>query len=166
MKLGIDSFFEEAQKLAQIFDEWAGKYKLPAVADHICYKCGDYEEFAAMRKMFEGESRFIYQSIISGRPIAVIKFLRPVSTCMGDIWYLELAAQKPDGSQVSGFDHVEIYPLEGTMEDLAQRMMAQGVRSEKVVRPHHTTYDGIIEGRFKIRLEDEALVAKIKRDEM
>ncbi len=166
MMTSVEEFYEEAQKLAQIFDSWVEKINLAAVADHVCYKCGDEEEFSGMRKMFEAESKFIYQSIISGRRIAVIKFVRPVSTSMGDIWYLELAAQKPDGSQLSGFDHVEIYPLKGTMEALAEEMMAQGVRLEKIVRPHHTTYDGVIEGRLKIRLEDEALVEKIKRDEM
>ncbi len=162
----VEEFWAEAQRFVGIFDKWVSKFEIGGKADHICYKCGEREEFEVMRRMFEGESAFVYQSIISGRRIAVIKFKRPLTTTLGEIWYLELADQKPDMSQKAGFDHIEVYPIEGDMERLAEKLQAQGIELKKVVRPHHTTYDGIIQGDFKLRLEDEELIQKIKREEM
>jgi hypothetical protein len=85
---------------------------------------------------------------------------------LGDIWFLELSDQKPDGSQKSGFDHIEIYPTTGTVQDLANDLESKGVQLRKVERPHHTTIDGHLPGGFLIRLEPEALIEKIKTTEM
>lgn len=163
---GINDFFTNAQKYTDLFSKWAKKFSPPAIADHICYKCGSREEFENLRHLFEGESEFMYQSIISKRRIAIVKFKKPLTTVLGDIWYLELSDQKPDGTQTSGFDHMEIYPSEGTMDALAESLEEKGTPLEKIERPHHVTYDGIIEGNFKIRLEPEPLVEKIKREEI
>ena len=119
-----------------------------------------------MRKMLETESIFVYQSIISKRRIAIVKFVAPIKTVLGEIWFLELSDQKPDVSQTSGFDHIEIYPKAGSMEQLANDLESKGFALEKIERPHHTTFDGFIVRDFKIRLEPEALVEKIKREEM
>ena len=162
----IHSFFKEAQNFVEKFNEWANTYKPNASADHICYKCGDRAEFEQLRTLFERESEFIYQSIISERPITVIKFKKALESALGPITYLELSDQKPDGSQKSGFDHIEIYPNDGSMESLADTLEKQGVHFEKVIRPHHTTFDTVIFDHFKVRLESEPLVEKIKRDEM
>lgn len=166
MPLTIESFFDEARRFAEVFDGWSNQYQPEAVADHICYKCASPEEFETMRRMFESNSAFLYQSIISNRRIAVVKLKASIETSLGPIWFLELSDQKPDGSQKSEFDHVEIYPKIGSMIDLAASLEAKGVVGERIVRPHHTTFDVFIEGSFKVRLEDEALVEKIKREEM
>ena len=162
----LSDFLNTAQQFVDQFNHWASKNNPPAIADHICFKCADAEEFESLRRLFETESGFVYQSMIAKRRIAIIKFLQPIKTNIGDIWYLELSDQKPDGSQVSGFDHIEIYPTEGSMDMLAEYLEGKGTTFEKVVRPHHTTYDAEIFGTFKIRLEDESLVEKIKREEM
>lgn len=162
----IDSFFEEARRFAQVFDRWSSQCQPEATADHICYKCASSEEFDVMRAMFESNSTFVYQSIISNRRIAIVKFQVPIETSLGPIWFLELSDQKPDGSQKSEFDHIEIYPKVGSMMNLATALETKGVVGEKIVRPHHTTFDVFIDGSFKVRLEDEALVEKIKREEM
>ena len=159
-------FFGAAERLVAIFDTWVGQYSPTAIADHICYKCGSIEEFEAIRRLFEAESEFIYQSIISGRRIAIIKFTKAIPTTLGEIWFLELSDQKPDGSQKSEFDHIEIYPITEPMGDLAADLESKGVVIEKVVRPHHTTFDAVIEGSFKVRIEPERLMTKIVRDEM
>lgn len=155
-------FFIQAENAIQTFNLWSEQTKPAAQADHICYKCGSTEEFESLRKMLETESAFIYQSTVAGRSIAIIKMHRSFATPLGPISFLELSDQKPDGSQKSGFDHIEIYPLTGTMDELAQSLGG----FEKVVRPHHTTYDKSIEGCFKVRLEEELLLEKIKREEM
>lgn len=161
----LESFFTESQSSVEAFNAWAEKSKPAAKADHICFKCADAAEFERLRMMLEMQSTFVYQSIISKRRISVIKFLQPIQTALGEIWFLELADQKPDSSQVSGFDHIEIYPTSGTYEELAQQLSTT-VTFDKVVRPHHTTYDAKIFGEFKVRLEEEPLVDKIKREEM
>lgn len=162
----LTDFLTQAEQIVTDFDVWVGKFQPRAVADHICYKCESSLEFEQMRAMFEGESTFIYQSIISGRRIAIVAFKKPIVTALGEIWYLELSDQKPDGSQVSGFDHIEIYPVEGTMDELAAQIEASGFALEKVERPHHTTYDGRLGDHSKVRLEPEALITKIKSEEM
>lgn len=159
-------FFTRAAEWVAIFDAWVAKYTPSAEADHICYKCESADEFEAIRRLFEAESDFMYQSIISNRRIAIVKFAKPIPSALGDIWFLELSDQKPDGSQTSGFDHIEVYPAAGSMDDLAASLELSGVVIEKIVRPHHTTFDAIIEGSFKVRIEPESLVTKIVRDEM
>ncbi len=159
-------FFSRALERMAVFDAWAAKYAPQAIADHICYKCESADEFEAIRKLFETESAFIYQSIISNRRIAIVKFLQPIPSALGEIWFLELSDQKPDGSQASEFDHIEMYPTAGSMDDLAASLESKSVIVEKIVRPHHTTFDTIVEASFKVRIEPEPLVTKIVRDEM
>lgn len=152
------------------FNIWSERMKPKAKADHICYKCGSRQEFEAIRTLLEPWAPFIYQSMIAGRPIAIFKLKEPVATALGEIWFLELSDQKPDGSQTSGFDHIEIYPTGGSVGELAEALEANALKAKgqsfkKVVRPHHTTYDAAIHGSFKVRLEAEPLIVKIKGDE-
>ncbi len=162
----LQTFFRDAEPFLAAFNAWATTHHPAAHADHLCYKCGDAAEFEHIRALFEKESVFVYQSIISARRIAIIRFPHVLATVLGDITHLELADQKPDGSQISGFDHIEIYPTQTSVEELAGTLEKQGVSFEKVVRPHHTTYDAGIRDAFKVRLEAEALVEKIKMTEM
>lgn len=159
-------FFTASSSFVQIFNVWVARMTPNATADHICYKCASSDEFESMRQLFESSSTFIYQSIISHRRIAIVKFLEPIQTSLGPIWFLELSDQKPDGSQKSEFDHIEIYPNVGTMDDLAAALESKGEKLEKIIRPHHTTFDAFLEGTFKVRLEPDALIGKIKREEM
>src|SRR3990167_529826 len=153
----IQDFFEDAERFRELFDDWVTAIFPPAKADHLCFKCESANEFEKRRSWFEGESSFIYQSLIADRRIAIIKLLKPLSTKLGDIWYVELSDQKPDGSQQSGFDHIEIYPKKGRIEDLRAFLESKGMMLQKIVRPHHTTYDGVIKEMGKIRLEEEPL---------
>ena len=159
-------FLAESTQYVAAFDAWAQQYSPNAKADHICFKCGDTAEFEHVRAIFEAESAFIYQSIIAKRRIALVKFLVPIHTVLGEISLLELSDQKPDGSQTSGFDHIEIYPTAGSIEDFVANLEANGAHFEKIVRPHHTTFDATILDDFKIRIEPEPLLEKIKMTEM
>jgi len=161
-----EAFLAAAQPFADLVSGWARQYSPDAMADHICFKCASAAEFEQLRAVLETDAGFTYQSLIAGRRIAIVKFPRPLPTALGDIWYLELSDQKPDGSQTSGFDHVEIFPKAGTMEALGDALESKGMKLEKVVRPHHTTIDGFIEDAFKIRLEPEPLMTKIVREEI
>lgn len=161
----LRSFFAGAEVPLQAFEAWCKTYEPDARVDHICYKCGDTVEYEQLRTLFEPSSSFIYQSFISKRRIAIIKFTEPLVTTLGEIWFLELSDQKPDGSQVSGFDHLELYPTTGTLRSFAKGLIDKGVPFEETVRPHHTTYDTLLMKTFKIRLEEEPLVTKITREE-
>mgnify|MGYP000920923002 CR=1 FL=1 len=162
----VESFYAAATPATARLDAWIAAATPPARADHLCFKCADPAEYERMRAFFENESRFIYQSIIAGRRIALVGLSRPLATKLGDIRFLELSDQKPDGSQTSGFDHIELFPTSGTLEALVEAFAATGISFEKTVRPHHTTYDLAIGDGFKVRLEAEPLVDKIKNEEM
>lgn len=164
----ITEFFAASSPSIDLFDSFATDNQLAdrAAADHICYKCASTDSFETIRAMFESESAFIYQSIISKRRIAIVRFNRTLETALGPINVLELSDQKPDGSQSEGFDHVEIYPTQGSTDDLVAYLRSQGVVIETAVRPHHTTHDLVLQNSFNVRVEDGPLLEKIKNEEM
>ena len=167
MITSINDFYAKSQKYVNWFNAFAQKHNLVGItqADHICYKCGSTESFEAMRAMFEQNSHYLYQSIISKRRISIIKLKPGIETALGTIHFLELSDQKPDGSQIDGFDHIEVYGVRISYDD----MVAKLATSEKVIkveRPHHTTHDVEIKDGFLFRCTQEPLVDKIRREEM
>lgn len=159
-------FYRKAQEYVRVFDAFVQKHSLigRASADHICYKCGTTESFESLRAQFEGESRFMYQSIISNRRIAYIGFKQGIDTVLGTIQYLELSDQKQDGSQKEGFDHIEVFPTAFSYEVMVEELKA----TEKVIhvkRPHHTTDDIDIKEGFLFRATQGPLIEKIKAQE-
>lgn len=163
----IDDFYTSSRKYVDEFNLFAEKHGLEGVvkADHICYKCESKESFESIRAIFEQNSEYIYQSIISKRRISYIKLKRGIETVLGTINFLELSDQKPDGSQVNGFDHIEVYGVAISYDDIVSRLE----KSEKVIkveRPHHTTHDVEIKDGFFFRCTQEPLVEKIRREEM
>lgn len=164
----LETFFAPAQQLIKDAELTAQTYRLTEMVriDHIGYDCGSRAEFESVRTMLEPVSEFIYQSIISARPIAIIKLKSPMSTPLGPLSYLELCDQKPTGTQVSGFDHIELAPIASSSYDkLIQHLLKSNCPVEQKIRPHHTTYD-ISVPHGKIRFEPELLITKIKREEM
>ena len=162
-----ETFMRAAHRAAALFDEWASPLMPYATADHLCYRCESSLEFDEIRRCFETPDGFVYQSFISRRRIAVIKFAPAIPTVLGPISFLELSDQKPDGSQKSGFDHIEIYPSAGTVVELVEAFSKKHVIFAKAERPHHVTYDTKIAGSsFKIRIEPEPLIEKIRETEM
>jgi hypothetical protein len=163
----LDAFYAGAAPCLERFDAFCAKHALVGKArpDHFCYKCDSHETFEQARALFEAECQYLYQSLISKRRIAYIKLGRPLPTKLGDIFFLELSDQKPDGSQTNRYDHIEVFPTEGSYED----MVAALAKTEQVteeVRPHHTTHDIDIGGGFLFRGTREPLIDKIKREEM
>ena len=160
----IDQFFSEAEPWITSYDSWIAQHDVKAVSDHICFKCDSSAEYESMRAVFESDSQFIFQSIVSGRRISIIGLPRDINTKLGTINILELSDQKPDGSQQSGFDHIELFPARGTRTSLVNEFKLQGVDIKEIKRPHHTTWDTFIDGNFKARLEDGPLLDKIKNE--
>ncbi|HVV14932.1 MAG TPA: VOC family protein [Candidatus Paceibacterota bacterium] len=163
----LDDFYEQSKKYAGIFDAFAAKHALvgEVKADHICYKCGSAESFEHIRALFEQGSRYVFQSIISGRRIAYIRMKKGIETSLGTIEFLELSDQKPDGPQRDGFDHIEAYATAYSYDDMVKKLEAV----EKVVRverPHHTTHDIEIGEEFLFRCTRGPLIEKITKEEM
>lgn len=150
------------------FNDFVKRHDLKgkSLPDHICYKCGTTEHYEVLKKLFDFESQFIYQSIISDRRISYIKFKMPIQTDLGPIWYLELSDRKPDGSQPDGFDHIEIYSTDLPYEDFIKKFEKEGENVMKVSRPHHTTHDIQFPSEFGVKLSQEQLIDKIKAKEM
>ncbi len=138
---------------AQLQDLVAG------AADHICYKCSSSEEYEKIRSWFEEEGVFIYQTEISGRRIATIKLKQPFLTGWGPIEYLELSDQKPDGSQKSCWDHIEIrtWYYDRTVNEVKQA----GIDVMHKIRPHHATHEIALPNGFKFVFTNNMLVDKI-----
>jgi predicted metalloenzyme YecM len=164
----VDEFYAKAKEEVRVFNDFISMYGLKGfvMADHICYKCGSSEIFESIRRVFESDSNWIYQAIISKRRIATIGTRQNLETLAGKISLVELSDQKPDGSQNDGFDHIEIYPTTITYDQLVLNLRNQGLNVEEVVRPHHTTHDIKIENGFIIRLTRESLLNKIKKEQM
>lgn len=163
----IQQFYAESEKFVEISNNFAKKHSLVGRvrADHICYKCSSKENFEEMRAMFENESLYIHQAIISKRRIAYIRLKKSIETSLGEINFLELSDQKIDNSQTEGFDHIEFFPTKMTYDE----MIAEFESSEKVVkveRPHHTTHDIDIGEGFLFRCTHGPLIEKIKDSEM
>ena len=163
----IEDFYEGSKKHIDQFDAFAKNHELKNIthADHICYKCGSTESFEKMRAMFENESQYIYQSLISKRRIALIRFKREIETILGAIQFLELSDQKPDGSQQEGFDHIEVYPTTISYEEMVKKLETTE-KVTRVERPHHTTHDIDIGEGFLFRCAQGPLIEKIKTSEM
>lgn len=163
----IDDFYTNSESCVNLFNHFSISHALRSIAkaDHLCYKCESKKSFEEMKKLFENNSFFVYQSIISNRRIAYIKLKKGVSTVLGVIDFLELSDQKPDGSQREGFDHIEVYPTAISYEELIKKL-EKTEKITKVIRPHHTTHDINIGNDFLFRCTEEPLLAKIKREEI
>jgi len=164
----VHQFYREAEKFGKVLDAFIQNYGLTnsVIADHICYKCSSSDVFENIRRIFENDSKWIYQTIISGRRIAIIRTKQSLKTSVGNISLVELSDQKPNGNQSDGFDHIEIYPISKTYEELVSDLKSQGLDVNEIVRPHHTTHDIKREDGFIIRLTRESLAEKIKQEQM
>ena len=164
----IEDFYSAGQERVSLINDFAEKYQLggKALADHIGYKCDSTAVYEQMRSLFETNSTYIYQSLISERRISIIKLKKPFVTMLGEISYLELSDQKPNGSQKNGFDHVEIYPSEMSLEKLVQFVQTQGERGEASIKLHHSTHNFSLIPGFTLKIESCELIQKIKDEEM
>ncbi len=162
-----EQFFDEAESIVNKVGIFFEQHQLLSEIqfDHIGFKCESKEEFEFMRKMFESGSDYIFQSIISNRRIAIIKLTDPIQTIFGFISVLELSDQKPDQSQKSGFDHIEVYPVSSSVENLVKSIQEKRIDIHQEIKPHHTTWDFFVD-TFKVRIEPGALIEKIKHEEM
>jgi len=163
----IEKFYADSEKYINQFNQFIKKHELEKIAraDHICYKCESKESFEKMREMLESESKYIYQSIISKRRSAIIRLETGIETSLGTINFLELSDQKPDGSQRNGFDHIEVYPVTISYDEMIKKLESTE-KVKKVERPHHTTHDIDMGNEFIFRCTHEPLIEKIKTTEM
>lgn len=184
----LDHFLRvRAAPLLDAFRNWAYAHALlhasfAPKADHLSYKCREFREYDELRSRFEEYAdgwsgcRFLHQTIISGRRVAVIGLVDPIPTPFGALRCLELAEPKTMSAGPAGFDHVEIHPAAGTVDDMAEalnsiRNTTLGSRHQRGIfvkkgRPHHTTWDaGIVSMAHGtdhvLRLTDGPLVEKI-----
>ncbi|MBL8031375.1 MAG: VOC family protein [Candidatus Doudnabacteria bacterium] len=163
----VADFYTESQPYITLFNTFITKHALmgQAAVDHINYKCDSAETFEHIRALFEYDSEYIYQSIISNRRIALIKLRRSIPTGLGPIALLELSDQKPDHSQTNKFEHIEAYPLAKTYEDFLQ-LFATTETLIPHARVHHSTQDIDMGNGFLFRCTTGPLIEKIKTGEM
>ncbi len=184
----LDHFLRvRAVPLLDAFRNWAHAHALlhasfaPA-ADHLSYKCREVREYDELRGRFEEYAdgwtgcRFLHQTVISGRRVAAIGLVDPIPTPFGGLRVLELSEPKTMRAELQGFDHIEIYPANGTIDELAEALNSVRNRTlassfmkgifVKKERPHHATWDAPIVSlahgtEHILRLTDGPLVRKI-----
>ncbi|HVY72857.1 MAG TPA: VOC family protein [Candidatus Paceibacterota bacterium] len=163
----IEEFYSGAVPYVELLSSFVSKHNLVgrAAPDHMCYKCGSRAKFEEMREMFEQNSKYVYQTIISGRRIAYIKLQTPIESVLGPIWFVELSDQKTDGSQKDAYDHIEVFATAMTYDEMVNEFKHAGQNVIHVERPHHTTDDVDI-GGFLFRCTQGPLIEKIKSKEM
>lgn len=147
--------------------------------DHAGYKCKSHSEYKKVRGLFMSQHQNIaiwaYESYISERKITYVGLKDPLvihhKHGKTAIHYLEIQDQKPDNSQISGIDHIEILPkgmitIELLIEEL--RLFQYDVKLGG--KEHHVTHDFEIpylhDKNLVVKIPKEPLIEKIKRDEM
>ena len=161
----LDFMESGAQAIAQFDRETADfSFLNNAQPDHICYKCSGRQEFEIIRGWFEEHGQFIYQAQIAGRPIATIRLKEPLISKWGTITTFELSDQKPDGSQTSRWDHIEMKHMEDDYDGLVADATNHGLRVVEKVRPHHTTHEVVLPGSIKLVFTKDNLIEKLKRE--
>jgi predicted metalloenzyme YecM len=163
----IEDIYKNGEDYIALLNQFAEKFQLQgkALVDHIGYKCASKEEYEHLKSIFENNSNYIYQSMISSRRIAIIRLANPISTLLGEIKFFELSDQKPDLSFKSGYDHVEVSPVSSYAE-LVSYIQEQGLSGEASNKPHHSTHNFRVTEDFIIKIESEPLLEKIKAQEM
>lgn len=141
--------------------------------DHVGYKCSSTEEYEAIKSSLLLMAELENETVISGRRIAYFKLgcSIAISTEAGAIEYVELQDQKPDNSQTSRFDHLEIVPKGINHSDLIDRIETLGYTVAIDDKSHHTTWrivapdqstnDGPI-----LKISIGRLIEKIREEEL
>lgn len=133
-------------------------------ADHIGFTCASDDEFRAMMERQAQEFAWVHTVLLSGRLVAYAKLRASAASAFGPVHFVEISAQKPDGSQASRFNHLEVACGGMKMETVVAHWRTRGVTGMPSGRIHHPTYDIVLDGGFEIRIEPEPLVEKIVRE--
>jgi len=168
MYTNISSFFINTELFINSIIHFLKQYELENIInlDHVCYKCESSSEYDFIRSIIEKSpySLYLYQSFLSNRRVSYFKLTIPFKTEMGDINFLELADKKPDLDEISGFHHIEIYPVKTSLENILLTLKHNNIIPVFVNRPHHKTYD-IKQPNFIIRITHQPLIQEIFTNE-
>lgn len=77
------------------------------ICDHICYRVETLERYAEMKEYFQTLGQLAAETIVSGRPISIIKLNTPLSHNGYNIQCIELPAPKPGKHFSEGWEHIE-----------------------------------------------------------
>jgi len=144
-----DFLARRSAPLLDAFRSWSRAHALlhasfAPVADHLSYKCREFREYDELRSRFEEYTdgwtgcRFLHQTIISGRRVAVIGLVDPIATPFGGLRVLELSEPKTMRAELQGFDHVEMYPTVGSLDDMAEAL--NSIRNRTLASSHMRSY--------------------------
>jgi hypothetical protein len=135
-------------------------------ADFLCMKCSGPEVYDARKADMEPKSEYIFETTTSGRRTSLIKLKETIPTIVGSIQYLELQDQKPDNSQDDRISCIAVIPTTLSYEEVRDQLKDKGLPVVETVRPHYTSSDIRLPSGFALRLGQEFLVDKVKREEM
>ncbi|MEL6987605.1 MAG: VOC family protein [Bacteroidota bacterium] len=75
--------------------------------DHICYRVETMERYTLLKHQLRTIAFPFHESLIAGRMISILKFVKPLKWLHGEIEFLELPAPKPNRPYKEGFEHIE-----------------------------------------------------------
>ena len=162
------SLHRELISLIDQCEQWCVKHRLntnDVQLDHVGYRCESAAVFENLRAECEKE-RFIYQSEISQRRIAIIGLAEPLKGLFWQTSILELSEPKPGVSESSCADHAELYSPSLNYTQLRQYIEGSGIVLIEKQRPHHTTFQCTIDGGITIKLTQQRLVEKFYAEEI
>jgi hypothetical protein len=142
-------FLREKQKKLVLFNN--------LYTDHIGYDCATHQEYTDILEDLISQE-FItekHTEVINSREITLVKLAKQVCNdyTRGIFEYIEICDQKPDNSQISGFDHVEWYYENNThkhkkfISDDTYKYFSKQNNLEEFQRPDYSKM------LFKVKLE-------------
>jgi hypothetical protein len=163
----LEQYFRQGSAHVATFNAFVVKERIAERirADHVCYRCDSSTLYDHVRRLFEMESRFIYQSLLGGRRVAYISTLRSFETEAGPLRFLQLTDARPQHCDKAQFHHVEAYPTDGNYDLLISEL---GTRVNMTLdrRDHHVTHDVVLDGGLILRLTRWPFLERIKVDEL
>lgn len=127
--------------------------------DHLCYRVGTVERYAAMKHALAQDGTLLAETIIGGRPIATYRLNAPFVFGTRRIALVELPAPKPQSPYPEGWEHAEfVVPMD--LQAFAQHFPQASWDLSDLHKPTNAdvrlTFDG-----FSVKFHRQALDAVI-----
>lgn len=164
MRKSSQDFFSKANEIIGLFEIFSKKNNLKShiVVDHICYKCKSQKEYESIRKYFENESKYFYQTILSGRRISIINLKNTIKTKLGEIKFLELSDFELD-EKIKGFHHIELVLKNISIKDFGKILAKENIEMVFGGAKHHRTHYFYL-GKYKFKITELKISEIIKKE--
>lgn len=104
----LSLFSQKIQQIAQIAGIELSHYEI----DHIAVRMNQTETAEQWKALLLSEATLLKESLVNGRPIALLNLRQPISLCGQNVKIVELPFPKDKIYQEEGWEHIEIiFPM-------------------------------------------------------